>query len=498
MKKAKYAVWVGDSNEIVVPAAKSLESFVRAPIPFSDVNPTKAAYERMLWLHSLQCLLETKLDCVDKEPLDIPLLAKISEKLRNFILEKNNREKIDVEHKKAIWVLRSMIDMCIYKSVCEERERDIFLGPPSEFPTMLECLLLVSPVKPIYDYPLEMLMTALERLNREFNTLRYSVELRHYINCLQFSCAKFIFVDRTDDKLYNHPNYVERVVFKKDNASIEMLRVNSDFLIETERCFYWFQRRFWIRQMFKYAQGGEGDVSDEVLDASCTMILRTVNAFTSATLIEKGLYRSLADWNLAMGEREAFQVLDQFSEPNGSNVLGRFRPSKVQAITRLFEQNVFEVVRQHIASIRKNMASPKFVLDFEMICYKVFEYLFDNKVGVRRSLASFVFMYEDIVVPIERNAFYLLGVPVIVQWFTEWGVFDPVSRCVTPFRSFVMCFAHWIKEVKMCRSKERLALSLKSAGLDEIYNEIYGVQAEDESEDLFLPEHYNGESMVVL
>jgi hypothetical protein len=268
--------------------------------------------------------------------------------------------------------------------------------------------------------------------------------------------------------------------------------------------FFWMQRRFVIRESLVIRERpilyGNDDITSLV-----TILIDAVN--TSAKTIEKRMMSQIPEWNLFIGERERFKLEDEIhtSDDSGYNIISKYRLNMIAEINKIYDNNVFTIFLNGCKlymdalffgiAYRQAMISPRgmwFInVNFEMMCMEICSFVHDNAVLCKNPLDYFIFMQDQIAFPLDINEFYKETHPSILHCFSDWMVFDPTTKHVYIFPSFVESYLVWILLMIHWDSPNLLTRTMRENGLNKLYAKIFRKDLEKDAMDVEpMPEHY--------
>jgi hypothetical protein len=172
-----------------------------------------------------------------------------------------------------------------------------------------------------------------------------------------------------------------------------------------------------------------------------------------------------------------------------------YRPETLTKINKIFDSNVFSVLLNGCKNYMKNKNNNNnnYMIDinFEMICMEVTSFIHDNTINCRHPFELFLWTQDQINYPIGLNGFYKEKHPTIIQCFSDWYIFDPNTKHIYKFPSFIECYIAWIRALYEMDEKNLLIFTLKKNGLVKMYENIYNTESKSDKMDMeFLPPHY--------
>lgn len=408
-----------------------------------------------------------------------------------------------------------------------------------QFP-LLESLNLIIPGN-IFDYSVKGLWRALTILCTKFNKLHYSEELKRYLRCIFLSCSKFMVNVNQNARLFDHPLFIRRHKCGDSHVAasyISIFSVNAKFIEETERLFYGFQRSLKIYEMFTFhnptskslrlsletnsdSGGVNNNNNDPDTDDSAPQIsvnglrskvtkpvwLKCLESIVQMTngafsdFIEKRLSTDMPEWNLYVSERERYKKENRYSDPSGYNIIAKYRPESLDKLVEVLNSRSGyknKILEPGIEKIKKVLNASKRIgqalhfhdnileafknesfQDFDRLCLIILSHVYDAQVSTQISLYKFVVFRDDLLSPLQCNeSLRLAEHPYMVEYFSEWGVFNPTDGNLIRCSIFVECFLLWL--ILSCDKeyldvyKSSLLQAARKHGLSQLYENLIG------------------------
>lgn len=459
---------------------------------FTDVP--KVEHERSHYIHWLIYILEDSLERRSK--IDQNILQPIITKLETFIFTGKNREEISQDHKKFIWVIRCILNVLSWLNLDKEKKEQS-KALVSDFVVMDELLFIQSDneIYPyIYDYSVMELWVALLSLSKRYKKLVYFEELERYATALFLSCSKYMIFECDNPIQYDHAMFVKEDVIE----GIKYYTVKDEFIMETERLFFYIQKHLLIR---KEIHNHLSHTKYAVTPINVVEMFEKLNQKLaySSKVIEKKIFKELPEWNLIIGERERYVKEDRLGESSGFSIISMYRPQYLKEITEIYDNNVFKLYHQgcknYIDKVKKN--EPRgyaFDVNYEMILMEITSFHHDNTVACKKHLDYFTFFCDSIVYPFSSNVFYDADHPSIIQCFGEWFVWSPKEKKNYRSFTFIECYLMWVLKMNEYRQNNLLVQTLFKEGLENLYDDIFTAKDMTDRFMNLLPEHYKNKN----
>ncbi len=422
----------------------SLWEFSRTLVPSVERH-------RSEYIHVLNVKLEELIKATQNEYDDFEYMIRtIATQLSKYILTAGHRDLLKSLHRMGLWVVRCRITLILYRTVKPKSE-----SIPDNF-GYIDGLDLIISEDPIIRYSVAQLWRALMLLSINFRKIAYDDELKRYLECLNVCCAKFHVIVGQDGALFNHP------VFCRKEGHYDEARwycINDRFVEDTERLFFGMEKALAIRTMIPYVRyHAPKDCAVKI----CFQWIKETSESHYLEFIERQLYAGIPEWNLITGESERFRKEDPHSEASGYNITARFRPESIDKLTSLFEKHpITQIFDRSTPKEWINSTDPmelpetpshkhKLVdIDFEHLCYIILGYAYDAFTEAKHALSKHVILYNDLEWPLDQNwKIVARAEPIIVEFFSEWSVYDPALQTAFVCDNMVHAFLLWL--IKKC------------------------------------------------
>ena len=385
-------------------------------------------HRRSEYLHAVNVLIEETVENNGGKNSNFAKIDRIYDRLHLYAM--TNRQSLSQEHRELLWIVRVRSSVITHRKSRVKRHGDL---------DTLESLInrgLIASTKNVHDYSLRELWRALMLLISKFNRLRYSDDIKYYVECLLECCGKFFFITaHNSNGVLNHPLFIEK------NEGDQLYCINDAFITESERVFYGLQRRIFVHSSFTR-------IVRPPLDAECSINavykwMRKCIDGPFLEYVEKDLRAELYEWHLYVGERERYIHEEPFGDPKAYNIVAKWRPDHTdQCIDQLNETGSVRKVLDRMLEPPGDNAIVD--IDLEGLCIIIANYLFDSIfVSGKRLRQRSIVTCDQLTPPAmpvhpDRSRF-----PWIVQSFNEYGVYyDGTLRL---FDNFARCFAEWVK-----------------------------------------------------
>lgn len=465
-------------QEEVFAAPSSLSEYVNIPIP-------KTKHLLSLYFLSISEMLEFMWN--NGIPFEAGVIGLLIHKLKEYIHSPDNRKNIeDSLHKSSVWIVRCRLKLIEYLQLDPENKERV-KGFSKRWP-ILDAFNLIGDEGPIFDYSIEQLVLALEVFGSNMNKMVFTHEFESYFESLFVCCAKYIFVDGKNQDLYNMPKYVEKL-------PNEEYRVTKQFVVDTERIFFDFEHRILIARSFLNQSCSEEELF-YIADKYPPSLFKFLAEYAEPAhdILKKSIKDDIFESCIRPGDREIFKETFPTNSETPFNIVSKLQDDLAKDIYDMVYGNfytvVFDVISKNFLSYikkeRKVEENPnikeseidriKRLNTYHFIPETAMQwfcrYFYEGKTASRDGLSVFIFHNWDLTYPLKSNTFYINEIPALVQYSSEWGVWDPGRRKIHCYPTFVQCFFVWISIMIHMPNFTRRILSIRKNGLDDIYTEI--------------------------
>jgi len=502
---------------------KTLEEFSTIPVPYTE-------HKRSLYLRDLSIIYE---DTLQKgKGIAINIAKKISDNLKQYIYYGDNKKNMSVEHRMAFWIVKCRFDLVVHiNSTTEIKKAE---EGPIESWINLEYFDWIVSNNPVSTYTLKELITALEIMSEKISEIYYFGDIKKYLRSLYICCCRYLLLDTSDISKYDIKKYTHTFI-QKDTT---FYRISMDFIKDTETIFYEFERKIIVMESFTYTSIEKENKFQCPLRPVLKLAKKIYNdiQLTKYVLVPL-ITTAIFEYSVAPGERERYISCNLNKTVNGMNIVSFCRPEKTGFFNSLFEGDFFKEIfaillnfddylKKDSISVNEEIFNLNFLEDddeeeeqnyakkkkkfikkhkynfiFEITSIILCEYIFENNNSSKLKFVDFILREEQIILPLIDNIFYHERLPMFVQVFSSWGVWDPRINAIHTYKTFMECFIVWLFLIHENHFKLRSLAVLNEGGINNLYEMLTHEKKRQQDMELEIllkdfPEHYTKETLM--
>ena len=261
-----------------------------------------------------------------------------------------NRDSLDQDHRNVIWSIICRLRVMTFKG------EDRFGEYDSNSKLATDYSLLVSRLH-VSKYKLGTLWRALQVIIAKISNIRYRIELDKYVQYLEASCGRFLFMAE-NSRGKEFLDY-DLLIVKRDNTS--SVTVNMKFLTDTEKIFYGIYSTY-LPSMCVLGFYGVSPTTttisrfvtierSELLTSkeNVNNILTWMDLSSSGTIrefVEKDIYNGICNANLHLGEKELYEELEKFVNPSAQQVISKYRPEFIDELVKwVYDEPISKIIK---------------------------------------------------------------------------------------------------------------------------------------------------------
>jgi hypothetical protein len=439
-----------------------------------------------MWIHSfLSCY--SSLDLFNNnENYNEDLWTKLCDVVNSALFHDLSRKNMSFDHKELFCLIKLK---CIFE-VSRWRDPHPYTGEIDQpFFITIKTLGLQVSGKSIVDYTMLELNRAFTTLVEKFESLYYSEDVEHYFRCLVHRASFFAYTDgfTVIKDIYDFDFWFEAVPEEKDTRYTITQRFLRDIELLMSNIELRFRSRTDILLRTKTTSSTSylGAQHKEHLTTFWDFLKKEVNNHAINKLVIDKLWSTVWPPCLLMGELERYKWTHEEPNPSLVSVISAKRPLFVRTMTDRITNNPLKVFSTtDIFSPVHCMSTP----DMNAIHMGVASFFYQSVMPPTPKFEDYIYYPHEIAIPFQNNVFVKSRYPVILKFFTEWAVYNPLDGTVITCLNFLDCFLLWI-DVYSCQKNKAHELYIRNISF--LKGRIFGsVSKSKQSFDSFYSNHF--------